>query len=500
MARRSCPKDPTGVVFDMHSKMVMSQGGTFEGMKEKINAVRAIVPNRSNNEIILVLQHFENSVDNAVQAFVEGSATEILKEWNVTGKKKPKKKKKSKSQQNNQTDPVQAQSTSLPDGKDAVNGLHGNGTAPDGDSADSLSEQLDSASQDASEQDSEAALPEVPEAAPGTKMDLKPNNPSPPSSRWQAGRSRKGPARAPKGSKGRVPLDCTSQQEPALSLSVPGEAHPVGAGNKKIAPNIDKSVKDLYRCTASLTRYRVVVKEEMDSSIKKIKHTFAELQSCLIDREVALLAEMDKVKAEAMAILDTRQKKAESLRRLSDQSPAMTEDKLSELRADIKHFVSERKYDEELGKAVKFTHDLEPLRKSIMSFGHVYHPQTSYSNRSRYSSSSSVAHSAMVRRQPLDSGCGLRDEVSTKSQPQRPLGGHRHHSGPQVDHNLSCTGHRYQNQNNRGPAPGPDSASHASSLPSTSGNGLSRSTALSSRCSNPTLNGLPQRPPRVHRP
>lgn len=31
--------------------------------------------------------------------------------------------------------------------------------------------------------------------------------------------------------------------------------------------------------------------------------------------------------------------------------------------------MSERKYDEDLGKAVKFTHDLESLRKSIMSFG-----------------------------------------------------------------------------------------------------------------------------------
>lgn len=45
------------------------------------------------------------------------------------------------------------------------------------------------------------------------------------------------------------------------------------------APNIDRSVKDLQRCTASLTRYRIVVKEEMDSSIKKMKQTFAELLS-----------------------------------------------------------------------------------------------------------------------------------------------------------------------------------------------------------------------------
>jgi len=41
----------------------------------QIHAVRAVVPNKSNNEISLVLQHFENSVDKAVQAFLEGMGT-----------------------------------------------------------------------------------------------------------------------------------------------------------------------------------------------------------------------------------------------------------------------------------------------------------------------------------------------------------------------------------------------------------------------------------------
>lgn len=51
------------------------------------------------------------------------------------------------------------------------------------------------------------------------------------------------------------------------------------------APNIDRSVKDLQRCTASLTRYRMVVKEEMDSSIKRMKLTFAELQSWCVSAQ-----------------------------------------------------------------------------------------------------------------------------------------------------------------------------------------------------------------------
>jgi len=93
MSRKQNQKDTSGFIFDLQSNTVLAQGGAFENMKEKINAVRAIVPNKSNNEIILVLQHFDNCVDKTVQAFMEGSASEVLKEWTVTGKKKNKKKK-----------------------------------------------------------------------------------------------------------------------------------------------------------------------------------------------------------------------------------------------------------------------------------------------------------------------------------------------------------------------------------------------------------------------
>ena len=46
----------------------------------QISAVRAVVPNKSNNEIVLVLQHFENCVDKTVQAFLEGMEIPVLNE------------------------------------------------------------------------------------------------------------------------------------------------------------------------------------------------------------------------------------------------------------------------------------------------------------------------------------------------------------------------------------------------------------------------------------
>ncbi|XP_064330675.1 spermatogenesis-associated serine-rich protein 2 isoform X2 [Phalacrocorax carbo] len=396
MSKKQNTKDPSGFIFDVQSNTVMAQGGTFENMKEKISAVRAIVPNRSNNEIVLVLQHFDNCVDKTVQAFMEGNASEVLKEWTVTGKKKNKKKKtKPKPQADSSPglpDPGKLVSTeeeqSANSEKGGINGFHVNGCAHDTESVDSLSEGLDALSIDARElEDCESAAPDmpdrtVPELANGiadfdTKSLIMHPSQSPSSLRQRP--EQRSASRS-------LSRTAASSSIPA-SLSVTRlEDVPVSPANKKLGSNIEKSVKDLQRCTVSLARYRVVVKEEMDASIKKMKQVFAELQSSLMDREVALLAEMDKVKAEAMEILVSRQKKAEALKKMTDVAVRMSEEQLVELRADIKHFVSERKYDEDLGRVARFTCDLDALKKSIASFGQVSHPKNSYSTRSRCSS------------------------------------------------------------------------------------------------------------------
>lgn len=45
---------------------------SFPLLPSQIYAVRSVVPNKSNNEIVLVLQQFDFNVDKAVQAFVDG--------------------------------------------------------------------------------------------------------------------------------------------------------------------------------------------------------------------------------------------------------------------------------------------------------------------------------------------------------------------------------------------------------------------------------------------
>ncbi|XP_037702059.1 spermatogenesis-associated serine-rich protein 2 isoform X2 [Choloepus didactylus] len=361
-------------------------------MKEKINAVRAIVPNKSNNEIILVLQHFDNCVDKTVQAFMEGSASEVLKEWTVTGKKKNKKKK-------SKPKPAAEASNTVPDSsksvsiqgehavpsseKGGVNGYHVNGAINDTESVDSLSEGLETLSIDARElEDPEPATPDM----LGRTGSMLENGVSDFETKPLTMHSSQNSQQSRNAAKS------LSRPTTGLQLSSLGiDGVPLSSTTKKLGSNIEKSVKDLQRCTVSLARYRVVVKEEMDTSIKKMKQAFAELQSCLMDREVALLAEMDKVKAEAMEILLSRQKKAELLKKMTEVAVRMSEEQLVELRADIKHFVSERKYDEDLGRVARFTCDVETLKKSIDSFGQVSHPKNSYSTRSRCSSVTSVS-------------------------------------------------------------------------------------------------------------
>ncbi|KFQ51016.1 Spermatogenesis-associated serine-rich protein 2, partial [Nestor notabilis] len=254
-------------------------------------------------------------------------------------------------------------------GKGGMNGFHVNGCTHDTESVDSLSEGLDALSIDARElEECEcAAGPQraVPELENGIadfdtqSLTLHPSQ-SPSSLRQRPEHRSTGRS---------LSRSALSHSTPASLSATRLEDVPVSPANRKLGSNIEKSVKDLQRCTVSLARYRVVVKEEMDASIKKMKQVFAELQSSLMDREVALLAEMDKVKAEATLLVRSRQRRAEALKRMTDVAVRMSEEQLVELRADIKHFVSERKYDEDLGRVARFSCDLDTLKRSIAAFG-----------------------------------------------------------------------------------------------------------------------------------
>uniref|UniRef100_A0A4W3IQG2 SPATS2-like protein n=1 Tax=Callorhinchus milii TaxID=7868 RepID=A0A4W3IQG2_CALMI len=206
----------------------------------QISAIRTVVPNRSNNEIVLVLQHFENNVDKAVQAFVDGSAVVVLREWNIPGKKKHNKKRKSKPKPDSESGKDERghgdrpeTAVELPRPKGGLNGYHGNGSANDGSSVESLNETLETVSNPEKET-LELALHRLSRGGGQSKSFTI-----------------------------HIALSCAALISPCLTTG----------------PYIEKSMKDLQRCTVSLARYQLLIKEEMDASVKKIKVTFGELQT-----------------------------------------------------------------------------------------------------------------------------------------------------------------------------------------------------------------------------
>ncbi|NXN36408.1 SPS2L protein, partial [Rhinoptilus africanus] len=361
----------------------------------QINAIRSIVPNKSNNEIVLVLQQFDNNVDKAVQAFMDGSAAQVLKEWNMTGKKKNNRRKRSKSKQHQgNKDPKNKnggpeKASQEPQG---IHGCHLNGCSKDNSCSGSANQKLEASSHENKGSGSVESAPVYPEIRDKERerqrvsVELNPKimNGVEQHVSLQSSVQLQCNLGRPKSKSSSVKSsNATNQLETKTDDSV-----------KKRGPNIEKSVKDLQRCTVSLTRYRMMIKEEVDNSVKKIKAAFAELHSCIVDKEVSLMAEIDKVKEEAMEILTARQKKAEELKRLTDLASQMAEAQLSELRAEIKHFVSERKYDEELGRSARFSCDTEQLKTQIQLCGEISHPKNNYSSRTPCSSvlSSMTSH------------------------------------------------------------------------------------------------------------
>ncbi|XP_074000952.1 SPATS2-like protein [Numenius arquata] len=373
----------------------MAEINSSVNIKEKINAIRSIVPNKSNNEIVLVLQQFDNNVDKAVQAFMDGSATQVLKEWNMTGKKKNNRRKRSKSKQHQgNKDPKNKnggpeKASQEPQG---IYGCHLNGCSKDNSCSGSANQKLEASSLENKGSGFLESVPVYPEIRDKERehqrvsVELNPKIMNGVEQHESLQSS--------------VQLQCNLGRPKSKSSSVKSSSATTQLETKtddsvkKRGPNIEKSVKDLQRCTVSLTRYRMMIKEEVDNSVKKIKAAFAELHSCIVDKEVSLMAEMDKVKEEAMEILTARQKKAEELKRLTDLSSQMAEAQLSELRAEIKHFVSERKYDEELGRSARFSCDTEQLKTQIQLCGEISHPKNNYSSRTPCSSvlSSMTSH------------------------------------------------------------------------------------------------------------
>lgn len=142
-------------------------------------------------------------------------------------------------------------------------------------------------------------------------------------------------------------------------------------------PNNTKNVlgsfqKDLQRQTQQLTRITSQFQEELSKSEMNINQTFMLLRNMLDQRQAQLQAELTTVSRNAIQTLNQRQQKASQLKVLGENVAHLNDQDTLELKADMKHFINERLLDEEFGKVKVFSEDnYDQLHEAIGNYGRV---------------------------------------------------------------------------------------------------------------------------------
>ncbi|OWF45162.1 Spermatogenesis-associated serine-rich protein 2 [Mizuhopecten yessoensis] len=404
MARKNNVKtDNSGVIlFDSRTKAVMAEvPQSQENIKEKVNAVREVVLGKSNNEIILVLQYYDYNVEKAIQAYLEDGAKSALTEWRFSGpkvanKKKKNKKKLGKTGNGDDMSPTQNGDVSDHIGEALANGVLENGTC-----AIKLGIEAETTGGGGGEHITGPDLPAsastvngaVPSTVPSHDQGAGASEVTPQSHDQGAESSQASqslPQRQPHQNHHKQRLHSGSHSssnrqrsasERSTSSNPSSDSRPV---KRKVHGGMEKSMKDLHRQTVSLERLRLVMNEEVEKNFKRIKSVFEEVRTCLNKREADLLVEMEKVKAVANNTFASRQKTGADLKVMVDRSETMSEEELAKLRTDIKHFIGDRKIDEELSRTTRFLYDSDFLKLEVGRFGEVVPAKTAYSSHPAY--------------------------------------------------------------------------------------------------------------------
>ncbi|XP_046860436.1 SPATS2-like protein isoform X2 [Xenia sp. Carnegie-2017] len=153
----------------------------------------------------------------------------------------------------------------------------------------------------------------------------------------------------------------TNEKHPTRLQTTSGSGHEV----------IKKSSKDLQRSSVSIARYQSMLDEEADSSVKMLAKSFQAIRNALDEREKILEEQLKSVITEAREMLEERQQDAVCLQFKCKGVSSMTAEDVAELRNEIKHFVGERRIDEDLGKTARFTRDEEKMLEMVKNFGEV---------------------------------------------------------------------------------------------------------------------------------
>jgi hypothetical protein len=383
---------------------------SMANVKEQLSCIREVVPHCKKEDILLILQHFNGDVQKTIQAFMEGTAEDILKEWNVPNKRKtvPSMSKKNKKKSNKHT-------FSQEDGTPVPNDIKEEHIPSSRDKDELVGSKSDANHQYTKPVNTGALNQHVitsvdtSSSMSGTLQQQRPQQHQSNNNKKGASNTNTKDSNSSKLNKSQESRDHHNQVQPHsknprqgsaksnkqhhTEKPSHGAAHDIRMGNyqqkdqkhspnekrernsnetssvtdssktKKAGSTLEKSSKDLQRTVVSLTRHKNLLAEEIEKAEKRLKKACDDARTSLNAREEDLLKQIQEVKRHATALLDDRQHKAFELKQQISQAPVKSEHDLLELRSDIKHFVSERKIDEEIGRSSRFTGNLDVLQQ-----------------------------------------------------------------------------------------------------------------------------------------
>lgn len=142
---------------------------------------------------------------------------------------------------------------------------------------------------------------------------------------------------------------------------------------------LEKHQKDLQRQTNQLAKIASQFQEEFSKSQKYINETFDKLRELLNIQQRELQSQLMANAQNGYNILQRRQNKAIELKLLLENAQHLNEHQTQELKADIKHFVSERQVDEEFAKIrlIEFA-NLEKFKQDLKHIGQIIPVQNQY--------------------------------------------------------------------------------------------------------------------------
>lgn len=303
-------------------------------MSKKIDEVREVVQNRSSVDIAKVLEHFDYNVGKAIDAFVSDGGKEALSKWS-----------EARSQLNSSHSSLISEAGKRPVKQSNRPNLN--------DLVASVIDQYTSTSLSSTPAVSiSPSEPHKPEVLLDTinRLNTETNlngykvtilGVETPGAN-QSNSSSTSPSSVS------VASSASFERPHQLPLDVPKFNKSYSNPNAKQL--LEKPIKDLQRQTVQLGKVHSSIEQQVAVSSQLLNKTYQQLFSILTERKVQLERELKASSQIAISLVEQRQKKAANLKLLADNGLHLSDAQCNELRADIKHFVSERLLDEELAK------------------------------------------------------------------------------------------------------------------------------------------------------